>query len=557
MRRIADIQHRAMYYAACRCLIPLVIHTLRTYPRRAHERQNDHRIFQSLGAVEGHDFQQRLITLQADEMFFARLGVRHSLLQPALQSCATTQTRRFALQHFTHVTHIGEQARAIGCRQPAPGEFKFTHRGAQHREHAPRPSNFSETMKAFELHLPTGIVSHALRKFSRAPTAELARQHRAHPGIVVRIAERDQQQSHQPSTFAGKHTAAIEEGDIPPPPGQSTAHGIRFDMVTHENGQIAGREGRAIQGVFIAQQRIDALRGNARHALDHRALADRKLSRQIQMPKAQRRLIDTGVRKASVFLIQRALHWHIVDTRQQKLRRLRLAIQRIQTIGQARRRAAGHTEAMRVRSADCDPGIEIAEYVRAAKTVDGLLRIADQHAGGVTGDGIDAIEDSPLQGIRILKLIDHRNGITLPQFVREPSTVRARQRRRGARQHIIRRQQPAPGLLLYGFDSRRADHIAQRTGAELSIHSHNALRCRSSRCTIEWNALLLLMPVRGRKGCAGVARDERHQRLVIRTCALRTRQRHQRAQRSDARTRGQPFLRLGGEIRPTERIRQT
>ena len=66
-------------------------------------------------------------------------------------------------------------------------------------------------------------------------------------------------------------------------------------------------------------------------------------------------------------------------------------------------------------------GIEVAEHVATAEGVDGLLRVADEHEGGVLGEG--AVEDAPLDRVRVLELVDENDLPALPHAVTRRSVV--------------------------------------------------------------------------------------------------------------------------------------
>ena len=51
------------------------------------------------------------------------------------------------------------------------------------------------------------------------------------------------------------------------------------------------------------------------------------------------------------------------------------------------------------------PGAQIGVQIGAAKTVDGLLRVAHEKQGGVPG-AVDRLEDLELQRVGVLKLVD-------------------------------------------------------------------------------------------------------------------------------------------------------
>ena len=85
-------------------------------------------------------------------------------------------------------------------------------------------------------------------------------------------------------------------------------------------------------------------------------------------------------------------------------------------------------------------GLEIGEYVRAAKAVDGLLRVADQEEQRGIGSRRgteDAVEVLILHRVRVLELIDERGLVARTNLVRERVAAGRRQCGVQAGQEIV------------------------------------------------------------------------------------------------------------------------
>ena len=83
---------------------------------------------------------------------------------------------------------------------------------------------------------------------------------------------------------------------------------------------------------------------------------------------------------------------------------------------------------------------EVGVDVRAAKGVDRLLRVADQHQRGgrvVTLHAVDGVEDAVLQRVRVLELIDHRHRELRPDARRQCRAVGPAQRGVQAHQQVL------------------------------------------------------------------------------------------------------------------------
>ena len=391
------------------------------HPERAHERQYHDRVLQPLRPVQRDDLDQILIALQTHEVrvIAVTVGGRDALLEPAQQPRAAAQPRRLGLQQLAGVPQVGQPPCAIRMRQPARRQTELEDRRTQHREHAPLACDLRQAVKSLRLPLPQSIVRLPCCQHHDIPATDPADQHRPHPRVVVRVDQCDQQQSHQGRRFAGENAAAIEKRRVATEPRERASHRVGLFAVAYQNGEITWRDSSTIDGVIAAQQRIDTRRGHARHRVDHRTARDHAAAVEVQVPEHEGRQIDTGAGKSSNFTIDGARDRRVVDVVEQKRLRFGAGIERVQRIRERRRGAPRHRQMMAARAADRAARVEVAENIGAAKPVDGLLRVTDQHArcGRVGTGAIDTRKYLPLQRIGVLKLVDHRHGVALAQLL--------------------------------------------------------------------------------------------------------------------------------------------
>jgi hypothetical protein len=81
-------------------------------------------------------------------------------------------------------------------------------------------------------------------------------------------------------------------------------------------------------------------------------------------------------------------------------------------------------------------GLQVGDHVAATEGVDGLLRVADEHERGVTGEG--AVEDVPLDRVGVLELIDQHDAPALAHPVAGRRVVVAEGGGEAAEQVVVR-----------------------------------------------------------------------------------------------------------------------
>ena len=133
------------------------------------------------------------------------------------------------------------------------------------------------------------------------------------------------------------------------------------------------------------------------------------------------------------------------------------------------------------------PRVQIAGDIRAAKSVDRLLGIADEQHGAVRGlrrgDAVEAIKHAELQRRGVLKFVDERNGILLQYARAQPLALRPGQRRMETFELVVktelaagRLERPQPGIHLHrgvGLQfGNELGQIGQRRAQRIDLVEH-------------------------------------------------------------------------------------
>ncbi|MNI34525.1 hypothetical protein D3C73_885160 [compost metagenome] len=104
---------------------------------RTHERQEHQRILQPLGLVDGHDLDQLLVALQAQDLLFARLaGQRQVLGQMANQGLLAIELGGGLLQQLGQVQQVGQHPLAVIARDQGLRQLEVMQQTSQHWQHA-------------------------------------------------------------------------------------------------------------------------------------------------------------------------------------------------------------------------------------------------------------------------------------------------------------------------------------------------------------------------------------------------------------------------------------
>ncbi len=110
-------------------------------------------------------------------------------------------------------------------------------------------------------------------------------------------------------------------------------------------------------------------------------------------------------------------------------------------------------------------GVEVADDVRAPEGVDRLLRVADQHQRQVPGE---VPQDAPLQGIRVLELVDEHDAVPGPQPRRRPAGGIGQRAVQTGDEIVVGVQTSRPLAALHLAAHRGRERVADRRGAGCS-----------------------------------------------------------------------------------------
>ena len=104
---------------------------------RTDERQEHQVVFQALGFVDGHHFDQLLVAFQAQDLFFTDLPRQRQMLgQMTDQRLLAIQFRGGLLQQFTEVQQVGQHPLAITAGDEGLRQLEVVEQATQHRQHA-------------------------------------------------------------------------------------------------------------------------------------------------------------------------------------------------------------------------------------------------------------------------------------------------------------------------------------------------------------------------------------------------------------------------------------
>ena len=462
----------------------------------ADERQQHQRVLQALGLVDGDHLDQVVVAFQAQARAVLPLaGVLDLLRQLAHQRLWAVQLLGLRLQPLGQVQQVGQRARTAGQREPGRWQREVVQQLAHHGQHALLAPQRAVAAKAQHHLVPQQlVVVQALQPGVAAAHAGRAQGGTQAAGLRVAVHgfEPDRQILRLGRLEHRLALGQVGAGDAAC--GQGLADRVGLFAVAHQHGHVARAQWRhrpaGLQKTGVAARAGAQPVGHLRGAdLGHVAAVARHAHGVLpafggQPPPGQRRGLapvqqqllgaalgrhgqeghgvvglpvheTVGKAKRRLGPIRFGVVEHRVDRADQRLGRAEVGAQRVMPP----RRGA--------------PRLQVGVDVGAAKAVNGLLGVANQEqAAGVvwlTGcisiqayrqflfaaDAIHRIEHGPLDGVGVLKLVDHGHRELAADALGQHRAVARREGRVQAAQHVVKAQLGAAQL----FSGQRAADV--------------------------------------------------------------------------------------------------
>ena len=421
------------------------------------ERQKYQRILQPLGFVDGHYLDQVRIALQPQYLLLPTAAVQgpaDGFSQIADQRLLPIQLPGRLLQQLGQVQQVGQLALAFTLTDQPLGQAELVHQPVQHGQHTLAQPLLAVATELLNPLLPQPLMLIELLQLGPAQPQAGGGQRRAQRAVVTGVGAGPQPAQHILGLRGGQHRVLVGQVDAAHAPGrQCLADVLRLAAGTHQHRHIRRAHrlhallrvhkpgaaslsalqhlhhgtgtalGHAL-AVFVPRQRLVScqlpdIQGRGRAAIQRPYLAappgrDRQ--------EGQRIIAILSEQEGTAGPVFFCFGEHVIDRIDHGLAGTEVGVQTlVPPIGGA-------------------PGLQIGMDIRAAERVDRLLGIADQQQRGVLlvlRHPVDAVEDTVLQRVGILELVDQRHRKLAADHRRQPLAIGALQRGIQPGQHVI------------------------------------------------------------------------------------------------------------------------
>ena len=396
----------------------------------AGEGQEDQRVFEALGLVDGDHLHQVGVALEAHLAGFAAGGFVAALLgQVADQGVLAVEQAAGLLEQLGQVQQVGEAALAAGAGGEQAGRHaEVVEQPAQHRQHALAAPAVAVGAELQHVVVPGELVVVEAVEPGPVEAEGLGGQRGAQGAAVVGLGAGGEPQ------LQVEGLGALEDGVLlrqvhaaHAPARQRAADGVGLAAVVHQHGEVGLTQGA--QTVFAGKARLAALAegeqarhfGGAHlgHGFEVGGLAHRlAVVGQRQTPDVEgRQRLATGLERvrAPVGVGREEGHRIALGAAEQEgARATLLCFGELEAAVGGPHHGVGRAE---VAAQGVQPaggggaGGEVGVDVGAAEGVDGLLGVADEHQRSrrVVGlDPVDGVEDAVLDRVGVLELVDQR-----------------------------------------------------------------------------------------------------------------------------------------------------
>ena len=367
-------------------------------------------------------------------------------LQPVAQCRGRRMDLRGLMQAFGQVQQVGQAAFTVGPRQQALADLLGGHPLSQHHTHAALLPELA--VVAVPLH---GGQCGRLVSLQRVQRGGVAAQQRGGQGsaqhrFACGLEHAAQHLRQLERVAAGEHAGLAVFDAAHTQTSQDLADQQPLGVAAHQHGHVAGLQAAAVQGdeappPGLQQPRNLASAGKCRGLPGRWFGQQRAVGGQGQLPQLQRRARQRLVDQHRALLGTTADR-RIVQPGQHEGARVG-AEQGVQRRQQGRRGALVFSQ--RVLGRRLPAGMQVGVQVGMAKTVDGLLGVADQEQRRLAA-AVQGAENRKLQRVGVLKLVDQRGREACAQGLRQCRAVGAGEPLVQIEQHVVKGLHPAFAL---------------------------------------------------------------------------------------------------------------
>ena len=413
------------------------------FARSAGEGQHDQRVFQALGLVDSDHLDQRGLAFQPHD-FLVRgvglvvVGLADLAGQMADQRVLAVQCGGGLLQQFGQVQQVGQRALAVGAGQQLRGQVEQVQQVVQHRQHAMAQPAVVQLAEAFAALFPVALVLVEPVQFGVALGEGGAGQRRAHGMVGAGLGASMHPQQQVARLGRGVDRVAVGQVNA----GQAArlqrrTHGAGLLAAAYQDGDVAGSQRRQCGvggmrreavvdetavtlacGVQPLHQGGGSVFGHAGliSALAHR----REVGGVGQLQRRQRLTVQQQALRAALCLHRQKRQ--ALGALAEAERALRVLLGTFEyAVDRADHGGGGAVVGGQSPGglAGARARLQVGVDIRAAKTVDRLLGVADQQQAGAGPLAVDALEDAPLQRVGVLEFINERHRVLAGDGLRQ------------------------------------------------------------------------------------------------------------------------------------------